>query len=91
VIEPVGECHAVDEFEHERVRVPELLDAVHGGDIRVVERCQQAGFTLQARPPVRVEGEAFRSTFRATSRPRRVSRARYTSPMPPVPVSSSTS
>jgi hypothetical protein len=25
------------------------------------------------------------STFTATSRPRRVSRARYTSPMPPVP------
>ena len=55
------------------------------GDVRMIQRREDFGFALEARDAVGVSAKTSRRTLMATSRPSRVSRARYTSPIPPAP------
>src|SRR5436190_10746629 len=55
------------------------------------ERRDRAGFALEARERLGVIGKLLGNTLIATSRPRRRSFARYTSPMPPAPRGARTS
>ena len=59
--------------------------------MRVVERRQELGLALEPREPLGVVRELRGRTLIATSRPSLVSRARYTSPMPPAPSGATTS
>ena len=68
------------------------LDLVDRDDVRMVERGGGLRFLEKAAPAacsscIRSAGR----TLMATSRPSRVSRARYTSPIPPAPIGASTS
>jgi hypothetical protein len=51
----------------------------------MVERGEHVRFALEPRRSVPIGAEASGRTLSATSRPSVVSRARYTSPMPPAP------
>ena len=85
VREALRQILAFDEFEHEGPRRANLLEAVNLRNVRVIERGERLRFTLEAGEALRVVDERLRQDFSATSRPSRVSRARYTSPMPPAP------
>ena len=58
---------------------------VNGKNVGMVQRCGGTGFLLEAAQAVRVGGRDSGRTLMATSRSRRVSCARYTSPIPPAP------
>jgi hypothetical protein len=79
----IGERGSRDIFENECAR---SFEPVYGGDVRVVQRREY--LRLRAKRARRSESSANFSgrTLIATSRPSRVSRARYTSPMPPAPI-----
>ena len=51
----------------------------------MIQRGEDFRFPLEPRQPVGIAGERLRQDFNATSRFNRVSRARYTSPIPPAP------
>ena len=78
---------ALDEGQHERPPAQSLsgrsLNAEDRPDVGMIERGQEAGLPLEAGEPAGVAGKGRRRTLMATSRPSCVSRARYTSPMPP--------
>jgi hypothetical protein len=61
------------------------FQAVHLGDVRVVERSQRLCLAVETGEPLRVRGEDVRQNLDRDVALRRVSRARYTSPMPPAP------
>src|SRR5262249_44734229 len=44
----VGERGAVHQLHHDRARSAEILEAVDGRDVRVVDRCEQPRLTLEA-------------------------------------------
>ena len=46
---PVGECLAVDELQHDRVKVVALVGPVDAGDVRMIERGERARFTGESR------------------------------------------
>jgi hypothetical protein len=54
--------------------------------VRIVERGEHFSFALEAREPIGIGRDEPGSSFTATSRLRRVSRALYTSPIPPAPM-----
>ena len=77
------------ELEHEKQLALILADLVQRGDVRVRER--GGGARLLQEPLAAFAGSpatSAASTLIATVRPSRVSRARYTSPMPPAPIRS---
>ena len=63
-----------------------LADVVQVADVRMIERGDRAGFAFEARPAIGIADKLFRRTLMATVRSSRVSRALYTSPMPPAPI-----
>ena len=87
-----GEVLAVDELHDERARSFALLETVDMRDVRVIERGERLGLALETRRPFAVDLDALRAG--SSARPHDsslVSRARYTSPMPPAPIEASTS
>ena len=55
-------------------------------DVGVVERGRGPRLLLKPSQALRVRANSAGRTLTATSRPSRVSRALYTSPMPPAPI-----
>ena len=53
----VGQRRALDELHHEGADAVRLLEAVDGGDVRVIERGQDLGFALEPGEPIGVSGE----------------------------------
>ena len=82
----VGERRPLDQLHHERTDAVGLLQAVDLRDVRMIQRRQRLGFALEARQPLGICAKASGRTLIATWRPRFVSVARYTSPMPPTPI-----
>jgi uncharacterized lipoprotein YmbA len=72
------------ELEHQVVSPVRLLEAVDGGDVRVVQRGERARLAVEARQAAWLARE-LGSTLMATLRPSLPSCAWYTSPMPPAP------
>ena len=81
-----GEVFALDEFHHEGVDASwRSSRPVNGADVRMIQRREDLRFALnRASRSASVANESGR-TLMATSRFSFVSRARYTSPMPPAP------
>ena len=75
-IQAVGQRRSFDQFEDERQMPVRLLQPVNRGDVWMVERCQHPRLALKAAAPLVSNANASGSTFIATSRPSRVSRAR---------------
>jgi hypothetical protein len=89
--EPLCERLAIQQFEDEIIDVALASDVVEAADVRMVQCGNGPGLASEpgARPASRASVGA--STFSATARSSRVSRARYTSPIPPAPISETTS
>ena len=68
----IGEILAIDELHGERANVARLLDAEQLCDVRMIERGQRLGFTLEARETVRIGGEQLRQDLQrdVTAQPR---------------------
>ena len=87
----LGERLALDQLQNQDTRTSgRLLEAVDRAMLRMIERRQHPRFALEPRQPIGIGGEGGGRTLMATSRPSLVSRARYTSPMPPTPSSACT-
>ena len=82
----LGERHAGRQLHDQRVLALGLLQAIHVGDVRMIERGEQFRFAAESREPLRVTFDRRRQHFTATSRLRMVSTPRYTCPMPPSPI-----
>jgi hypothetical protein len=83
-----GQVVAGHEFHDQRAtaRVRRwVLDAVDLRDVRMIQRRQRPRLAFESREPVGIAVKEPGSNLSATSRPSFVSRARYTSPMPPSP------
>ena len=78
---------ALDEFHHERRDARALFEAVDGGDVRMIQRGEDFGFAMEPCEPIVVSGERWRQDLDGDLRFSFVSVARYTSPMPPTPIS----
>ena len=89
--QPIGERETIDELENQEGRGAVFLDAVDTTDMRMVQRREQLRLTREARVAFRIRANSAGSVLMATSRPSRVSRPRYTSPMPPWPSAHTTS
>ena len=87
---PGGQRLAVDELHHQCLRAVGLLETVDVGDVGVIERGEHFGLALERASRPGSEATNCGKVFSATSRFKRVSRARYTSPIPPAPIRSPT-
>ena len=63
LLDAIGECRSVDEFEHERAGVVALLDAVNLRDVGMVERRQDVCFTLETCETIRIVCKRVRQDF----------------------------
>ena len=54
VDQPVGERRSLDQFQNQRLDTAAVFESVDAGDVRVAERCERAGFTLEAGDPLGV-------------------------------------
>jgi hypothetical protein len=81
---------ALEQFEHQIIDVVLAPEVAKAADVCVVQRGDGFGLTRESRAELGVSRELAR-TLTATWRSKRVSRARYTSPMPPVPIRDRTS
>jgi hypothetical protein len=63
-----------------------VADVVQRADVRVVQRGDRLGLALEALAQLLVARQGRRIALMATSRLSRVSRARWTSPIPPAPI-----
>jgi hypothetical protein len=72
-------------FADQKRRTVVRANVMDSQDVRMVQRRNRARFLFETPQPVGIIRQPSGSTLIATSRPSRVSRARYTSPMPPAP------
>ena len=82
---------SLDQFHHEGGRAPALFEAVDGGDVWLVQRAEDLGFTLEAREPIGIVSERLGQRLDGDVPSSFVSRARYTCPIPPSPTLAITS
>ena len=73
-------------LHHEEIHTVVVSDVIERANARMRESSDGAGFVSEACPASRVGGRRQRKSFIATCRSSRVSRALYTSPMPPAPM-----
>ena len=63
-----------------------FFEAVNLRDVRMVQRCEGLRFAPEPREPIGIAARTTRAALQRDSRFSFVSRARYTSPMPPAPI-----
>ena len=73
-------------LHHHEVDAVLLADIEEDADVRMIQRRDGTRLTLEPLPEVFASAMCDGSTFTATVRLSRVSRALYTSPMPPAPI-----
>ena len=59
-LEPLGEILAVDKLHDQRTTGVRVLEAVHMGDVGVVERGECLGFPGESRQPLGIVGKRLR-------------------------------
>ena len=53
----LGQIVALDEFHHERRDARALFESVDAGDVRMIQRGEDFGFTLKTCEPIVVSGQ----------------------------------
>ena len=86
--EAVGERRTLDQLQHQAAQPLPFFDAVNRRDIRMVDRREELRLAFEPSQPLAVARSPSGRTLIATSRARRASCARYTSPIPPAPMAS---
>lgn len=87
----IRERLTVHEFHDERLDAIRFLQTINRRDLGMVQCREHFGFALKRANRSASAANDSGRIFSATSRFRRVSRARYTSPIPPTPSNSRTS
>jgi len=59
----VRECFALDEFKRQETTLSRLANVVDGGDVRMIQRCQDFGFPAKSRKPFRIPRKDFGQYF----------------------------
>ena len=59
--EPIGERRSLNELHDERLTPLDVLKTIDCRDIGVIQRCEDFRFTLKAREPIGICGEAMRA------------------------------
>src|SRR5579872_6660731 len=83
--QPVGQRFAVEVLHDEKYRTVLRANVVEMADVRMIQRRDSPRLSLKARINSAFEERCGGRILIATVRSSRVSRARYTSPMPPAP------
>lgn len=68
--EAILERLALDQLQHESRRLTGVFESVYRPDSRVIERCEHAGFTFEARDPIRVSAERRREELQRDVAPK---------------------
>ena len=82
--------HSVDEAHRDVQHAVRLAGVVHRDHVRVVERAGRPRLAEEPLAELLLAGDLGATTFSATFRPGRMCSARYTTPIPPRPMISST-
>ena len=90
-VQTLLERFSIEVLHHDDIAALERGDIVNRTDVGAVQGRDHPGFALEAGAQLRSSLMPSDGSLRATMRPSRVSRALYTSPMPPAPASSSSS
>ena len=59
----IGERRTLDQLQHKQVHAVELLDAVNGRDVRMIQRREYPGLAFEAGKPLRVVRERMGKHF----------------------------
>src|SRR5262249_31632020 len=59
----LGQRFSTNEFHHEELPVARFFQSMYGGDSRMIQRRQHAGFTLESRNTLGIVTECFREEF----------------------------
>ena len=60
VVQPIGERGPFDQLQDQRLDAVRFFETVDRADVRMIERCENVGFALEAREPVGIDGEELR-------------------------------
>ena len=60
------QCSSFDELQHERVDAARVLEAVNRGDVRMIERREDFGFSTKPREAIRITRHGLRRILIAT-------------------------
>jgi hypothetical protein len=82
---PDRECLALQVFHYQEADPRFVTDIVQYADVRMVQARDSAGLAFEALAKLWIAGQMAGGTLIATLRSSRVSRALYTSPIPPAP------
>ena len=82
----VAERAALQQLRHDKRPIAIVADIVDGENVGVIKRSGSERFLLESPEPIGIGGGGRGQNLIATSRRRRVSVARYTSPIPPTPI-----
>ena len=86
LLDPGGECLAFHKLHHHVTHAILIADVMEHANIRMVQRSYGTRLALEALAKIFALGDVLGQELMATSRPRRVSRALDTSPIPPAPM-----
>jgi len=81
IIGPAGSDGVVKQV----IRAAFMADVIQGADVGMVEAGDGTSLAFESLPQIRIAGQFRGQDLDCTVRLRRVSRALYTSPMPPAP------
>jgi hypothetical protein len=87
----LGEGFAFDTLHHQIIHPVLMACVIQHADVRMIQLGDRLGFAFKPLLANWIRGELRRRILIATVRSSRVSRARYTSPMPPAPGGAQTS
>ena len=82
------ERFSLDELHDDRRRMVGILDPVDRGDVGMIQRREQFRLALKARDAIGIAADGLGQDLDRDVALQLVSRARYTSPMPPAPIAS---
>jgi hypothetical protein len=81
----LGEGYSFDQLQDQCDQAGGFFKPIDGGNVRVVQRSQNFGFSLEAAEALGIAGDGRRQNLNG-DRALQVSVAQYTSPMPPTPI-----
>ncbi len=82
--------HTIEVLHGDERLIPTLPNLMNGTDVQMIQGGGRARLAMEALQSLRIQGDLAGRNFRATNRPREMSSALYTTPIPPPPSFSTT-
>ena len=84
-LQSAGKRVSLDKLENDESRTGRFFKTVYRCDVWMVQRSEQPGFAFESRQAFGVVGKLLGQRLQSDFAPSFLSRARHTSPMPPLP------